>query len=143
MKFTTVLTTFAVALFAPLQLVTAVPVTEASLEKRDVFVPPVLYPHAGTVWTSGQRHNVTWDVSNPPKQITNGKGMILLRFSVSSHQSSSPMALISFWVGLRSLSLWYSPVATTVSFYSEIQATLARNSQLTVFKGVVRPRCLT
>lgn len=32
-------------------------------EKRDVFVPPVLYPHAGTVWDKGQRHNVTWCVS--------------------------------------------------------------------------------
>lgn len=60
MKFMTIFTTFAVALIAPLQLVAAIPITEASLEKRDVFVPPVLYPHAGTVWTKGQRHNVTW-----------------------------------------------------------------------------------
>ena len=29
-------------------------------EKRDVYVPPVLYPHSGTVWYKGQRHNVTW-----------------------------------------------------------------------------------
>ena len=32
------------------------------LEKRDVFIPPVTYPHAGTVWYSGQTHNVTWYV---------------------------------------------------------------------------------
>ncbi|KAI0636381.1 hypothetical protein C8Q77DRAFT_1092437 [Trametes polyzona] len=51
----------------------------ASLEKRDVFVPPVLYPHAGTVWTVGQRHNVTWDTTNAPVNITNGVGFILLR----------------------------------------------------------------
>lgn len=31
-----------------------------SLEKRDVYTPPVLYPHAGTVWYKGQTHNVTW-----------------------------------------------------------------------------------
>lgn len=37
-----------------------------TLEKRDVFVPPVLYPHKGTVWTKGQRHNVTWYVSVLP-----------------------------------------------------------------------------
>ncbi|KAI0351551.1 hypothetical protein OH77DRAFT_1439225 [Trametes cingulata] len=63
------------ALFAP--LAAAVPVTE--LEKRDVYVPPVLYPHSGTVWYKGQRHNVTWDVSDPPVNITNKVGMILLR----------------------------------------------------------------
>ena len=40
------------------QLVLGAPLE--SVEKRDVFVPPVLYPHAGTVWYSGQRHNVTW-----------------------------------------------------------------------------------
>ncbi|EIW51862.1 uncharacterized protein TRAVEDRAFT_32323 [Trametes versicolor FP-101664 SS1] len=51
----------------------------AGLEKRDVFVPPVLYPHAGTVWTKGQRHNVTWDTSSAPVNITNKVGTILLR----------------------------------------------------------------
>ncbi|KAK6997232.1 hypothetical protein R3P38DRAFT_2563785 [Favolaschia claudopus] len=49
------------------------------LAPRDVYVPPVLYPHAGTVWFVGQRHNVTWDNSNPPKQITNKIGRIMLR----------------------------------------------------------------
>ncbi|KIP03163.1 hypothetical protein PHLGIDRAFT_78018 [Phlebiopsis gigantea 11061_1 CR5-6] len=47
-------------------------------EKRDVYTPPVLYPHSGTVWYSGQKHNVTWDNSNPPKSISNG-AFILLR----------------------------------------------------------------
>ena len=37
-------------------------VSAGPLTKRDVFVPPVLYPHNGTVWTIGQRHNVTWYV---------------------------------------------------------------------------------
>ncbi|KAI0374594.1 hypothetical protein BV20DRAFT_1079519 [Pilatotrama ljubarskyi] len=63
------------ALFA--QLVAAAPA--ADLHKRDVYVPPVLYPHSGTVWYKGQRHNVTWDVSDPPVNITNKFGMILLR----------------------------------------------------------------
>ena len=35
----------------------------APLEKRDVYSPPVLYPHSGTVWYSGQTHNVTWCVA--------------------------------------------------------------------------------
>lgn len=45
----------------------------ASLEKRDVFVPPVLYPHAGTVWTKGQRHNVTWYV-HTSRVVAEGEG---------------------------------------------------------------------
>ncbi|KAI0672632.1 hypothetical protein C8Q78DRAFT_1068209 [Trametes maxima] len=69
----------AFAFFASwVQLVLGAP-TAAGLEKRDVFVPPVLYPHAGTVWNSGQRHNVTWDLSNAPVNITNSIGTILLR----------------------------------------------------------------
>jgi len=59
--------------------VTAMPVDE-SLQKRDVFTPPVLYPHNGTVWYSGQRHNVTWDTSFHPVNITNKIGFIILRF---------------------------------------------------------------
>ncbi|KAI0771066.1 hypothetical protein BD413DRAFT_679037 [Trametes elegans] len=63
------------ALFS--QLAAALPVAE--LEKRDVYVPPVLYPHSGTVWYKGQTHNVTWDVSDPPVNITNSIGRIMLR----------------------------------------------------------------
>ncbi|KAM5536530.1 hypothetical protein V8D89_009807 [Ganoderma adspersum] len=51
----------------------------ASRAAQDVFVPPVTYPTAGTVWTLGQTQNVTWDVSNAPQNITNNKGMIILR----------------------------------------------------------------
>ncbi|KAL1947929.1 hypothetical protein VTO73DRAFT_13653 [Trametes versicolor] len=50
-----------------------------SLEKRDVYTPPVLYPHAGTVWYKGQTHNVTWDVSDPPAHITNPIASLMLR----------------------------------------------------------------
>ena len=31
-----------------------------SLEKRDIWSPQVLYPHEGTTWYYGQKHNVTW-----------------------------------------------------------------------------------
>ncbi|EIW54310.1 uncharacterized protein TRAVEDRAFT_52018 [Trametes versicolor FP-101664 SS1] len=62
-----------------LQLATAAP-----LETRDVYAPPVLYPHAGTVWYKGQTHNVTWDVSSPPVNITNKVGLIYLRKGVTS-----------------------------------------------------------
>ena len=49
MKFSTVciLTTF-------LSLAAAAPL--------DVYVPPVLDPHEGTVWTVGNEYNVTWCV---------------------------------------------------------------------------------
>lgn len=48
------------------------------VETRDVYSPKVLYPHSGTVWYSGQRHNVTWDNSNPPQNISN-RAFIIMR----------------------------------------------------------------
>ena len=42
------------------QFAAALPV--ATLKDRDVYVPPVLYPHSGVVWYKGQKHNVTWSV---------------------------------------------------------------------------------
>ncbi|TFK34052.1 hypothetical protein BDQ12DRAFT_690311 [Crucibulum laeve] len=62
-----------------ISMLTLVAGTPLSLDTRDVFVPPVLYPHTGTVWKILARHNVTWDVSNPPAQITNRFGAIYLR----------------------------------------------------------------
>ncbi|KAI0074133.1 hypothetical protein K474DRAFT_1665793 [Panus rudis PR-1116 ss-1] len=62
-------------IFAFATLVSALPV---QLQTRDVFVPPVTYPHAGTVWKIGQRHNVTWDTSGAPVNITNKIGSIVL-----------------------------------------------------------------
>lgn len=56
MKFTTLTT----LLLSGLTLSSAAPLNS---EKRDVYSPPVLYPTTGTVWYSGQRHNVTWCVS--------------------------------------------------------------------------------
>ncbi|KAJ8080420.1 hypothetical protein PM082_017253 [Marasmius tenuissimus] len=65
-------------LHAMVLLLTVTFVGSAPLAPRDVFVPPVTYPHRGVVWYSGQRYNVTWDVSNPPKQITNLRGAVVL-----------------------------------------------------------------
>ncbi|KAJ7227733.1 hypothetical protein B0H12DRAFT_1205231 [Mycena haematopus] len=65
--------TFLAAIAAP-TVVRAMP-----FESRDVYTPPVLYPHDGTVWYVGQRHNVTWDNSDPPVNITNKIGRIMLR----------------------------------------------------------------
>jgi hypothetical protein len=53
MKFMTLLST----LFAAAAAVSSAP---TELAARDVWAPKILYPHAGTVWYSGQRHNVTW-----------------------------------------------------------------------------------
>ncbi|KAK0442643.1 hypothetical protein EV421DRAFT_570529 [Armillaria borealis] len=87
------LTSLMFAFVSVFTLVFAIPV---NLDKRDVFVPPILYPHSGTVWTINQRHNVTWsgfvslmilptslivyrDTSNAPVNITNSRGIIMLR----------------------------------------------------------------
>jgi hypothetical protein len=56
MMFTKALSALAVALVAQTGLVSAAP----TVQKRDVYVPKVLYPHSGVTWTSGQTHNVTW-----------------------------------------------------------------------------------
>ncbi|KAK7056958.1 hypothetical protein VNI00_002676 [Paramarasmius palmivorus] len=53
-------------------------VASAPLTKRDVYVPPLIQPSSGTVWCIGQNYNVTWDTSNPPAQITNKQGSIVL-----------------------------------------------------------------
>ncbi|KAK0184937.1 hypothetical protein F5146DRAFT_1114126 [Armillaria mellea] len=70
---------FTSLLFALVSLFTVVFAMPVNLDKRDVFVPPILYPHSGTVWTINQRHNVTWDTSNAPVNITNSRGIIMLR----------------------------------------------------------------
>ncbi|KAJ3565449.1 hypothetical protein NP233_g7627 [Leucocoprinus birnbaumii] len=54
-------------------------VQAAPIEQRDVYVPKILTPNGNTVWKVGEEVEVTWDTSNPPAQITNKIGMILLR----------------------------------------------------------------
>ncbi|KAI0258949.1 hypothetical protein BC834DRAFT_834368 [Gloeopeniophorella convolvens] len=45
---------------------------------RDVYAPTITSPRVGTVWKIGTEQTVTWDNSNPPVQITNPIGHILL-----------------------------------------------------------------
>jgi hypothetical protein len=71
---TTLVNIFAIFTVALMSFVGAAP-----LAVRDVYVPPITYPHAGTVWKIGTSHNVTWDNSNPPQEITNPDGVIVLR----------------------------------------------------------------
>jgi hypothetical protein len=66
------------------------------LFRRDVFVPPILYPTKTTVWRVGEEYHVIWCVSpyldsfptphnrhrnitSPPAQISNPFGQIYLR----------------------------------------------------------------
>jgi len=49
-----------------------------SLETRDVFVPPIKKPHAGTVWKIGHNATVTWKTKDAPVNITNSIGMVVL-----------------------------------------------------------------
>ncbi|EJC98531.1 uncharacterized protein FOMMEDRAFT_96332 [Fomitiporia mediterranea MF3/22] len=64
--FSIVVAFFTVALSSPIQ-------------RRDVWVPKILYPRANIVWKSGFKHNVTWDTSSPPANVTNPTGRIQLR----------------------------------------------------------------
>jgi hypothetical protein len=98
-------------------------VTSAPINPRDVFVPPVLYPHDGVVWKAGETHHVTWyvyhqlyprhpslivltpvtrDVSHPPTQITNKLGRIILAkggILIGLGKSTVPH-----------MATWYSPI---------------------------------
>ena len=76
MKFTTYTTTFFVALLSSLV------VQAAPLNERDIFDPPILDPHTGTVWIIGREATVVWDTSNPPDPITDRlNSLITLRKS--------------------------------------------------------------
>ncbi|KII86653.1 hypothetical protein PLICRDRAFT_43293 [Plicaturopsis crispa FD-325 SS-3] len=82
-------TTLCLTFLALLAMAFAAPV---QLGARDVFVPPVTYPHTGTVWKAGARHNVTWDTSNPPKQITNPNGTVVLAKAYRLKDLDHPLA---------------------------------------------------
>ena len=71
----TIMTLFFTVL-ALFSLASAVPL---SLNRRDVWDPPVTYPTNGTIWTAGQTYTVTWDTSTKPAQVTNYEGIIYLR----------------------------------------------------------------
>ncbi|KAI0250937.1 hypothetical protein BJV78DRAFT_1127119 [Lactifluus subvellereus] len=50
------------------------------LTKKDVWVPPITAPQAGTTWTVGHKVTVSWDTSTRPAQVTNPTGTLLLGF---------------------------------------------------------------
>jgi len=58
----------------------AAPVVLSSLAERDVWAPKVTSPNAGTTWKIGSSQTVTWDTSNPPSQVSNPVGSLLLGY---------------------------------------------------------------
>ncbi|KAG1822870.1 uncharacterized protein BJ212DRAFT_1585518 [Suillus subaureus] len=59
------LTTFILTLLALFSLSLSAPM------RRDVFVPPIIYPQAGVVW-------IGWETDDAPVNITNGIGRVYL-----------------------------------------------------------------
>ncbi|KAG9309831.1 hypothetical protein JVU11DRAFT_1139 [Chiua virens] len=90
-----------------LSLAAFVPLSQSSLLKPtelDVWVPSIFYPHAGIVWEKGETHNVKWDASNPPSQITNPYGKIYLvkdNLILFDRQLASDFALSGGQVGVK------------------------------------------
>ncbi|TRM59247.1 hypothetical protein BD626DRAFT_572827 [Schizophyllum amplum] len=69
---------FITALIAMFALaVQAMPVVPVSRGALDVWVPHILTPTTGTVWTVGTTANVTWDTSDAPERISNGAAVLL------------------------------------------------------------------
>ncbi|KAJ6557719.1 hypothetical protein B0H19DRAFT_1376347 [Mycena capillaripes] len=50
----------------------------------DVFVPPITFPTAGTVWVSKTQQNVTWDASGAPASISNGAELFLRKDGITA-----------------------------------------------------------
>ncbi|KIK59386.1 hypothetical protein GYMLUDRAFT_262131 [Collybiopsis luxurians FD-317 M1] len=79
-----------------------------------VFTPPVTDPTNTTVWTSGQVETVTWDVSNPPANITNRIGRIQFRFD----DITTPLVLADNFDILLGTIQVTAPLVITGSDYS-------------------------
>ncbi|KZT73853.1 hypothetical protein DAEQUDRAFT_644010, partial [Daedalea quercina L-15889] len=45
---------------------------------RAIWDPEILTPNAQTVWVQGQTYEVTWDTANPPANVSNPYGQVLL-----------------------------------------------------------------
>ncbi|TFK37438.1 hypothetical protein BDQ12DRAFT_632455, partial [Crucibulum laeve] len=56
----------------------AVPAQQASRATDEVFVPQIFSPNTHSVWKVGTQQTVTWDISNPPSEISNPVGLILM-----------------------------------------------------------------
>ncbi|KAI9465059.1 hypothetical protein BJY52DRAFT_761773 [Lactarius psammicola] len=48
--------------------------------KRDVWAPPIINPHKGTIWHIGSTATVSWNTSTRPMQVTNPTGTLLLGY---------------------------------------------------------------
>ena len=59
MKFFTT-TAFSIIIVSLISLVATAPI---ELERRDVFVPPIISPDSSSVWKCGSNQTVTWCVS--------------------------------------------------------------------------------
>ncbi|KJA15865.1 hypothetical protein HYPSUDRAFT_48030 [Hypholoma sublateritium FD-334 SS-4] len=56
----------------------AIAVSLPARSAQDVFTPAITSPKAGDIWNVGSSQTVTWDASNPPAQLTNNIGQIML-----------------------------------------------------------------
>ncbi|KAH9955131.1 hypothetical protein BC827DRAFT_1142030 [Russula dissimulans] len=62
-----VLGVFAAPVFNPIRI-----------SSRDVWAPQIFEPSSDTTWVVGSTATATWDTSNPPAQITNPQGTLVL-----------------------------------------------------------------
>ncbi|KAA1469702.1 hypothetical protein DENSPDRAFT_796506 [Dentipellis sp. KUC8613] len=51
-----------------------------TLAVRDVWAPAITSPKKDDVWTIGSIVSVQWDTANPPNQVTNYNGRLLLGY---------------------------------------------------------------
>ena len=64
----------------------------SNLVQRDIWDPKVLTPTAGSVLHVGTNFTVTWDTSNPPAQVSDPTGMLVLVVN-GSVQTEGPGSL--------------------------------------------------
>ena len=100
MQLTKITTVIALSFLSAISAVSGSPIAEpVQVEARDVFVPPVTSPSAGTVWRSGKSYTVTWDVSGAPVNITNKRGSIRLRKDdLTGFRMSPPLIVNDMWI---------------------------------------------
>ncbi|KAI4520991.1 hypothetical protein K525DRAFT_202337 [Schizophyllum commune Loenen D] len=73
----------------------AVPVTPPPAST--IYVPHILSPNATTVWTPGQKVNITWDASDAPAVINN-EGLAVLGHGAPCETLAENFDLRKGWV---------------------------------------------